>query len=98
MNIYKVCFEYGSPNLTKVSVIRETPKNYIVSREAEHLIGWQYIPSRLPKDNEAFFTKQEALSFLLQEAENYATSCADNLEKSLHEVSRLRKIIEKEPQ
>ena len=66
--VYAASWNYGSPNLAKINVEKETPKTITVG-EYETLRGYLYFGKRTMK-NRYFFadTLAEALAWLLEKA------------------------------
>ena len=94
--IYIADFRYGRANLTKAKLVKETPKRFFVEG-ADDIIGHLYIPysTRLPKGKYGFFfSGQEALAYLVGQAEKYVELQKKNLDNAIQERDRLRQIAE----
>ena len=78
MKIYVASFRYGKPNLSRVTVEKETPKLFkIVRNSEEDLLGFPVgIHRVVHKENDRWFkTGLEAMSWLLEKVnENIARS------------------------
>jgi len=61
-------FEFGSPSLTLVEVVKETEKTIVVGK-TEKVIGYLYVGRRLLKDQSVFETEVEALAWLVDRAD-----------------------------
>lgn len=93
--IYIAHFEYGKANLTKAKLVRETPKTLFVEKAAA-IMGRIYIPhsTRLSKEKyRFFFSGQEALAYLVSQAEKHVRLQHEKLEGAMQERDRLQCII-----
>lgn len=87
-------FMYGSPNLAKFEVTKETSKMYFV-RERESIMGIGKWARRLYKDDEHIFLDPiDAVSYLLVQSVKRHNSLIDSIEDNMEVATKLRNLLE----
>ena len=89
--IYVASFSYGKANLTRVEVVKETPKSFMVkSRESKIILGWQYLPERVSKEKHHYFdTPEQAMEHLVKCGHEHILACRKKLEQAISEHHKL---------
>lgn len=93
--IWVASFTYGTANLSKAQVIKETDKTFQVQHSPERILGWSFLGVRLwKKNNHCFDTPDEALEYLVKAAEGHVQSCQMEVGKALAEHKELVEFLE----
>lgn len=88
--VYVASFKYGSANLSKAQVVKETTKSFMIAPKPEKILGWQWLPKRLSKKSgRVYLNPGEALDYLVREAEQYLVGCRKNVESAVEEHDKL---------
>jgi hypothetical protein len=97
---YIAKLEYGKPRLVQVEIEKETPKTLTLKGKWLNLIGEIfYLPERLSKKNYNIFeTEQQAIRYLLIQAEARLTDIEKMLSGARAQVEELREMIIEEEQ
>ena len=97
MIIYFAKISYGSPILIKVFVEKETPKTFKIDKKESVIGGTYYISSRVNKsDPGLFFTKKEALVYLISKLESYIVSKKKAIDEAENHRTALFQILREE--
>jgi len=93
-------FRRGRAALCKVKIAKETPKTYMIEGgygEMESLIGSMLPPRRrLLKDDfcfRSFKSGEDALAYLIREAEKWVVTSEENLAKAQEQCNKLSRLI-----
>jgi len=93
-------FRRGRGALCKVKIVKETPKTYMIRGaygERKSLIGTMFLPHRrLLKDDSglrSFKSGEDALAYLIREAEKWVVTSQENLAKAQEQCSKLSRLI-----
>lgn len=93
--VWVASFTYGKGNLSKALVVKETEKNFVIERNPEKILGWQWLPARLSKKSgRVYLTPEEAMDYLVRAAQEHIAACEEavvNAVKQHSELVRLRK-------
>ena len=86
MYIFIAKFTYGKGRLAKAQVVKETPKTFKIDGY-ENILSQQYLSTkRILKDEHVFYSRKEAVSYLVKRAEFYAASCEVKLKSAIEEL------------
>ena len=93
-------FRRGRGALCKVRITKETPKTYMIEGgygEKESLIGAMFLPHRrlLKGDSQlrSFKSGEDALAYLIREAEKWVVTSEENLAKAQEQCNKLSRLI-----
>ncbi len=88
-------FSWGGASLAKAKLWKETDKTYTIGK-AESLFGYDhYYPQRLLKRKyDCFFSKQDALAFLLERSERWVVRCQEQIDSAVEECGKMKELLD----
>ena len=93
-NLFVAEFKRGRAKLAKAELLKETDKTYLINR-AEKLLGdFYYLPDRLLKSKyHCFSSGEEALTFLLERAEQWLARCQEQLDQASEKRDTVKSLL-----